>query len=230
MRTSVLSCALAALLLSGCSFAPRLPAQQPLGSGIFDQKPEQSPQAKLRGGPNARLAVMLTRNTVANTRYILERRVDYEINGTGNSWSQPYGVLLDASFPLSWVANSLKKQFGTVKQISTLAELRSGSFDGLALVDILYEPYAKGISETTSRVTVTFYDAQGRYVGVAGSREYKVDSGFCCWTYAEVIALTRKQQRPLIDALSEFDANLPSVVDRSASPDRTAGKQSVSAK
>lgn len=226
-RGPALLCALTALLLSACALTPRVPAQQPLGMGVFDQQPAQSPQARLHGGPDARLAVMLTRNTIANTRYIRERRIDYEDKWTGNAWMQPYGVLLDPSFPLAWVANSLKRQFGTVKLVSTLAEFREGDFDGLALVDIFYEPYGKGIPDTTSRVTVAFYDTQVRYVGVAASREYKADTGLCCWSYADVVPYSRKQHRPLTDALAEFDANLLSVVDRSGVAQSASGKRST---
>lgn len=184
-------------------------------SGITDKPTVQSPQTKLRGGPDARLAVLLSSNTIANTQYLRERQTAFDEKFDGNAWSAPYQLVLDPGFSLAWIAHSLRQRFGTVMLVPDANAAINGRFDGIAVVDVFFEPYDKGIPESTAHVTVAFYDAQFRYIGAAGGKEYKAATGFCCWAYSEVVALARTHQKTIANALQDFDTRLPYLVETS---------------
>lgn len=207
--TPILCLAITALILGGCASDPRLGPQQPLTAGIIDSPVGQSPLAKIPSGPDAKLAVILTQNTIANTQTLRQRRNQFDADWADNEWMRGYGLMLDPSFALRAVAHSLKVHFGSVELVNGPAAITPDGFNAVALVDIYYEPLGRNIPETTARVTVSFYDAQLRYIAAAGSKEFKLSKDYsCCWSQAEADAFDRKMFQPIISALAEFEGNL----------------------
>jgi hypothetical protein len=212
-RTAILGAL--TLILSACGSTSKIPPQQPITSGIFEKQPSQSPLVKVVGGPKAKLAVLLTKNTAENTRYILYRFDVHNKEYSDKEWTRAYGETLDPVYPLSSIANSLKKKFGNVYLLDNIDQFNKESFDTLALVDTYYEPLNySGIDYTTARVSVTFYDNQLRYIGTAGSQEYKSKpESFCCWTLQETVDSARAGFQPLEQALKELNTKLNELVE-----------------
>lgn len=203
------------LILSACGSTSKIPQQQPITSGIFEKQPPQSPLAKVIGGPKANLAVLLTKNTIENTRYVLYRFDVHNKEFADKEWTRAYGEILDPAYPLSSIANSLKKKFGNVYLLENIEQFNKASFDTLALVDIYYEPLNySGIETTTARVSVAFYDRELQYIGAAGSQEYKsAPETMCCWTLQGTVDSARAGFQPLAQALKELDTKLNELVE-----------------
>jgi hypothetical protein len=208
--------ALFALALGGC--ATPVPKQSAIDSGVFPTTPQKSPDNLVIGGSGKRLAVILNDNTKNNTEYLKARAGQAKDRAAVMTDNQRNAeeMAADPKFGITWIANSLKKQFGQVTLINDVSNFNSGTFDYLVIVDTFYRPIDWHWSTPTvdAKFQVAFYDRQSRFVAQAkGERSEEIPTA----NFESAAEMRLKQHMVRVRALEQMDANIRAIVITSPS-------------
>ncbi|MCY1398704.1 hypothetical protein D9M71_137400 [compost metagenome] len=203
--------AIAAFALSGC--ATPVPKQSAIDTGVFVTSPAKSPDNTVVGGASKRVAVILNDNTKNNTEYLKSRasQANERVAVMSDDQRRAEEMAADPNFAISWIAKSLKKQFGQVSLISDLAKFNAGSFDYLAIVDTYYVPIDWHWSTPTvdAKFEIAFYDRQGRFVTKAtGQRAEQIST----YNFDSAAQMRLNQHMVRVRALEQMDSSLQHIV------------------
>jgi len=217
--------ALVAIALGGC--ATPVPKQTAIDSGLFSSVPQKSPDNQVIGGAGKRLAVILNENTKNNTEYLKTRagQAKERVAVMTDNQRSAEEMATDPNFGITWIANSLKRQFGQVTLVNDVANFSSGNFDYLAIVDTFYRPIDWHWSTPTvdAKFQVAFYDRQSRFVAQAtGERNEEIPTA----NFESAAQMRLKQHMVRVRALEQMDASIKSIVvtSQALAPAGAAGK------
>jgi hypothetical protein len=200
------------LLLQACVTPPSIPPQVGMDDGIVSAQRIPAKATKVLNGKNVRLAVVLSRNTISNIKYLQEsnKSLDAQYLVKDNIYLS-LKEKTDPQYIINWVDKSLNANFGEVRFYDSVQQAKDSHPDVFAIVDVYYNPWPQHVEFIESTIKIEFFDRNFHYITLAqGSSKTKAD--FWEGSGTAVIERDKRQAHVRTDALMSFDASLSKIL------------------
>ena len=172
----------------------------------------QSRALKVLNGKSVRLAVILSKNTVSNIKFLQNENKHFESDLFHSSTSKALAEETNPNYLIQWIAKSLVVNFGEVRFYSDPNLAKSSKPDEFAVVNIYYDPLGANSEYSQVDIKIEFFDRNFSYVATAtGSGKIKADH----WGSPSDVEFTkiRKQEAHVrTDALMALDGSLSKIL------------------
>ncbi|WP_141710888.1 hypothetical protein [Paraburkholderia nodosa] len=212
MRAGIQCRAMAAaglcILVQACA-GPPVPPQVSMDDGVIPTQKPQSRAKKVLNGPNARLAVILSKNSIANVRYLRDYKKFCE-DGEGNpilkdSLRKSCAEKSDPSYFVRWITKSLTSNFGEVMFYENVSQAKNSKPDDFAVVNIFYDPW--GDTEVAD-IKIEFFDHNFSYVATAQGAANVPSDRWSGSNASDYIRIDKRHAQIRTAALMELDRSL----------------------
>ena len=183
--------------------------------GLFRRKEKTTPVAtKVLNGKNVRLAVVLSKNTINNIKYLQGYKQFCE-GGEGNPILQPRmrkacAEAADPDYFIQWITRSMTSNFGEVKFYDSQDQAKNATPDVFAIVNIFYDP--RGSDYDVADVKIKFFDRNFDYVAAAqGTGKIPADH-WGAVTVSGNVAISKQHAQVRTTALLSMDQSLSTIL------------------
>lgn len=214
MNNIFITCLLSIALI-GCTGLPVPPAKyQPITTGILYENAERSSLSKVQGGPDKKLAIILSQNSKNSINFLIKGKKE-TIEMAEKYPSSKDSLLFDAEVDdpelfTKFIMKSLKNKFGKVTLLQSIASFNKGDYSALAIVDI-YRVNDSNFFRTivTSNIYTAFYDADIKFVNTVGASIKETMTHSTNYNPSEFSSQTYKIN---ISSLEKWEAELDKVI------------------
>jgi hypothetical protein len=200
------------LLLQACVIPNPPPKQVSMDDGIIQAEKISSKATKVLNGRDVHLAVILSKNTVNNIKYLVDANKSIDVDyWDGEAGFSSLREKTNPQYIIRWMDKSLTANFGDVRFYESEKQARDSHPDVFAILDIFYNPRPQNVDFIESTIKIEFYDRDFRYISLAqGSGKTK--AVFWVGSEAAGVARDRRQAHVRTEALMAMDRSLSKIL------------------